>query len=379
MKKRIAEIVLPAVMYGIVPLSIILYFALSFPGGEKEYTLFPGEDSRAGTYGDYSETGGKSVIEAFSVTDQRITFTYTLKSGFVNPYAGFAVRRDGWLNLEPFDALKIRIGSTRSRSMRVFLLTKIPGYSVDGDYNTYLQLQKEIAVWEECLEYTVRFADLYTPEWWFEREMSENDPRLYKDLTKVVSISVQSGTTQPVDVMDTVTVEGISFYKNDRMHLFISVFLMIFYSIAIALFFLLKKYRNELAKKTKKVVLAYADISPDHRFDEEAIAIVKYIGENYHKRDLTVESVSRSCLVPVMRIPQYIKKYFDLSFPQYLNAIRLAEAKRLLRETDLMISEIAFRIGFSSIPHFNRVFKDNERVSPKDFRRSISLDSLRSK
>ncbi|MBN2534125.1 MAG: helix-turn-helix domain-containing protein [Spirochaetales bacterium] len=54
--------------------------------------------------------------------------------------------------------------------------------------------------------------------------------------------------------------------------------------------------------------------------------------------------------------------------------IRLAEAKRLLKETDIMISEIASQVDFHTIPHFNRIFKDNEKVSPKDFRnRAIPL------
>ena len=70
-----------------------------------------------------------------------------------------------------------------------------------------------------------------------------------------------------------------------------------------------------------------------------------------------------------MIVKVIIRKHFGLSFPQYLNAIRLAEAGRLLKETDMMIAEIALRVGFNSIPHFNRVFKDNMKISPRDFRR----------
>jgi AraC-like DNA-binding protein len=96
--------------------------------------------------------------------------------------------------------------------------------------------------------------------------------------------------------------------------------------------------------------------------------IITCIGEHYSEQNLTVQAVSQECGIPVRRIPGCLKKYFNLSFPQYLNAIRLAEAKRLLKETDLMISEIAFRIGYKSIPHFNRIFKQNEKMPPKEYR-----------
>jgi AraC-like DNA-binding protein len=90
-----------------------------------------------------------------------------------------------------------------------------------------------------------------------------------------------------------------------------------------------------------------------------------------------VETVSRECGIPAARVPQCIKEHFGLHFPQYLTAIRLAEAKRLLLETDLTIAEIAYKIGFSSVPHFNRVFKSGEGTAPKNFRRKSAAGGTR--
>jgi AraC-like DNA-binding protein len=370
MGKKIIKKALQVLFYIIIPLSLIAYLLFSVCTGGKKHTLYPGRDMWSGTFGDYQESGGKSIISRFDVTRERIVFTYTLKRGFINPYVGFAMgSRHGWINLKPFDELKIKIGSTHSRSMRVFMFTKIPGYTIENDFSTYLHLQKEIPVQKECLEYTVKLAALYTPEWWYERALSENDPALVRDFSRVYSVSIQSGINQPVDITDTVTVEEIRFHKSSHTLLGILIFMSIFYSGAVFSFFLLRHYKYRLAKKIDKVVRACRDIGVDHRFDEETERIITYIGENYCKCDLTVDAVSRACGIPVMKIPQCLKTYFDLSFPQYLNAIRLAEAKRLLKETDLMISEIAFQIGFNSIPHFNRVFKDNEKISPRDFRK----------
>ena len=69
------------------------------------------------------------------------------------------------------------------------------------------------------------------------------------------------------------------------------------------------------------------------------------------------------------KISAIIKKKTDLNFKQFLNKLRIAEAKRLLLETDLQISEIAFKVGYGNASHFNRVFKLSENCAPNDFRK----------
>ncbi|MBN2534124.1 MAG: hypothetical protein JXB88_14635 [Spirochaetales bacterium] len=139
--------------------------------------------------------------------------------------------------------------------------------------------------------------------------------RLVRDFTRVYSVSIQSGITQPIDIVDTVTVKEISFYKSNHLFYAVLIFLLILYSGVIFLFSRVKQYKNGLAKKIQKVVLACRDINVDRNFDEETKRIIHYIGENYCKHDLTVDALSRGCRIPVVRIPQCLKKHFGLSFP----------------------------------------------------------------
>lgn len=55
----------------------------------------------------------------------------------------------------------------------------------------------------------------------------------------------------------------------------------------------------------------------------------------------------------------------------YLTNWRLMKARRLLRETDLGIDEIALRCGYKSLPSFTRRFKAAFGVGPGAFRRSL--------
>ncbi len=70
--------------------------------------------------------------------------------------------------------------------------------------------------------------------------------------------------------------------------------------------------------------------------------------------------------------PNYLgiafKRAYGLSIASYLGRVRVAEAKRLMDQTDLMVYEIAFRVGFEDQHYFSKTFKKYVGVSPSDYR-----------
>lgn len=60
-----------------------------------------------------------------------------------------------------------------------------------------------------------------------------------------------------------------------------------------------------------------------------------------------------------------------VNFTRYVQAQRITEAKRFLRETDRTITDICFACGFNSLTHFNRVFRCFEYSSPRHYRQSL--------
>lgn len=63
------------------------------------------------------------------------------------------------------------------------------------------------------------------------------------------------------------------------------------------------------------------------------------------------------------------KEEMGQSLGEYLAYLRLQEAKRLLRHTDMSLSEIAGALGFSSQAYFQSFFKKTAGVTPTEFRR----------
>ena len=58
-----------------------------------------------------------------------------------------------------------------------------------------------------------------------------------------------------------------------------------------------------------------------------------------------------------------------LSMSDYINSLRVSEAKRLLESSDMLITEIAQAVGFGTARTFNRVFLQQTGITPRDYRR----------
>jgi YesN/AraC family two-component response regulator len=95
--------------------------------------------------------------------------------------------------------------------------------------------------------------------------------------------------------------------------------------------------------------------------------IISYIREHYQ------DSVSFAKLAKEMHLTRnylsyLFKKETGMSFIQYLTKYRIERAKELLQESDLLIYEIAEKVGYSDPAYFSRVFKTITGSSPLEFK-----------
>lgn len=72
---------------------------------------------------------------------------------------------------------------------------------------------------------------------------------------------------------------------------------------------------------------------------------------------------------------EQFKKHTGTSPINYYIDLKLSEAKRLLREDDLTVSEIAEMLGFESPEYFSRCFKKRTGHSPREFRKMLINDA----
>lgn len=96
-----------------------------------------------------------------------------------------------------------------------------------------------------------------------------------------------------------------------------------------------------------------------------------FIEEHYRDR-LSLGAVARAVSVSPAHFSRLFKRTTRLSFTDYLARVRVEQAKQMLANPGLRINEVAFAVGFQSVPHFNRVFKKLNGVSPGVYREGRS-------
>ncbi len=97
--------------------------------------------------------------------------------------------------------------------------------------------------------------------------------------------------------------------------------------------------------------------------------VLSYIEKNYYK-DLHLADIAAEFFVSEYYLCHEFKKYTNRTIVQYINALRILHAQRLIDETDLTFTKIAEKTGFSSLTHFNRTFKAATGQTPSAYRKA---------
>lgn len=97
--------------------------------------------------------------------------------------------------------------------------------------------------------------------------------------------------------------------------------------------------------------------------------VESYIREHFR------ENINRNDVAAIVYItPNYLSKLFrskmGMNLREYINQIRIEEARRMLLTTSLSVSEIAGRVGYDNISYFSTVFRKQVGMSPVDWRNS---------
>lgn len=99
---------------------------------------------------------------------------------------------------------------------------------------------------------------------------------------------------------------------------------------------------------------------------------VRFIQENYQK-DLNMAMVSNYVSMNYSLFSVTFKEYTGTNFVNYLKSIRIAEAKKLLEETNEKIIDVSRKVGYENEKHFMKIFKSVCGVSPSEYRKSAEL------
>ena len=102
--------------------------------------------------------------------------------------------------------------------------------------------------------------------------------------------------------------------------------------------------------------------------DESTVArACKYIHENFY-RELSLDDVSKEVNVSPYYFSKLFKEEVGENFIDYLTALRIKNAKELLRRPVLSIREAGLQSGYADPNYFSRIFKKHTGKTPREWR-----------
>ena len=98
--------------------------------------------------------------------------------------------------------------------------------------------------------------------------------------------------------------------------------------------------------------------------------VLCYMEKNYNQ-NISLEQLSNMIKMSPRSFQRVFSGYMGTSPFNHLINLRVQHAKKLLKETDLTISEIAYKTGFGDSAYFARQFKKIFYTSPTSYRKQV--------
>lgn len=94
----------------------------------------------------------------------------------------------------------------------------------------------------------------------------------------------------------------------------------------------------------------------------------KFINEHYPSQ-ITLKEVSTVIGLNATYFSTLFKKETGLNFLEYVTSVRIREAKRLLSDSKMSVSDVAYEVGYSDLKHFSKQFKKITGLNPSQYRK----------
>jgi len=314
---------------------------------------------------------GNSVIEEYSFDDKRLVLKYRLREGAVSPLVFLSLSFDpAWQasDLSAYESVTLQIKEATCKRITMFIKTNVPGFPQPEpeQWHKLRHNQYILQLVPDKQRYTIELKDFITPFWWINMMQMESAKLPAESFKEAISLDMQfnlEGMDYKLNQHEKIVIEKIVFNRTLPPLFFLLLGGIIFYYLGFSLYLVLKKLQRDKRKFPQQVPLTV----PLQR-DKELQRIKDFIEVNYHDAEISTELIYSKLGIPRERVFKLVKEEYGLSFKQLIHTLRIREAMRLLKETDLRIIDIALNLGFNNISYFNNIFKQQTKQTPSAYR-----------
>jgi AraC-like DNA-binding protein/ligand-binding sensor protein len=135
----------------------------------------------------------------------------------------------------------------------------------------------------------------------------------------------------------------------------------------VAMVELLAIFAVQLAERSNQIVMQQVHAEP------AAVTRAKHYIREHLGEDLKLVGIARAAAASTFYLCKLFRKYVGMNITAYISRLRVERTKELLMNPQRRVSEIAYEVGFQSLTHFNRVFRQIVGEAPRQHREALSL------
>ena len=113
--------------------------------------------------------------------------------------------------------------------------------------------------------------------------------------------------------------------------------------------------------------------------DEDILQAQLWLQNNLSKPSISIDQLATLFGMSQRSFSRRFRLATNTTPLKYLQRQRLAESKDLLQNSNLSISEIAYRVGYLDVSYFTKLFKEFSSLTPKQYRTQVRAKLFSSK
>ena len=113
-----------------------------------------------------------------------------------------------------------------------------------------------------------------------------------------------------------------------------------------------------------------------HMVDSQRVNKVQDYVEEHYMDEIRLATLADMVGMTSVSFSRFFRQSTGQTFSDYLIAVRLEHASRLLLDSHMPIAEVCFECGFNNLSNFNRIFKKNKHCAPKVYRENYRKQKI---
>lgn len=127
-------------------------------------------------------------------------------------------------------------------------------------------------------------------------------------------------------------------------------------------------FTHELKPSFESEILSKDQHSTHH--DERIIAVQEWL-LNHFQQEIVITDLAKRFGLSVRSLNRRFKQATDITPLSYLQKLRLEHAKQLLKQSNLVIAEVAGAVGYQDTSYFTELFKKTNSMTPNEYRQLV--------